>query len=136
MIQGFRLLDEELGWERPDDWRPGEIGWEVLEVGLGLTTGFDLHVELSRNGSRVRVVFKKPVCFRVQDSSDIVHYWQACAAENAQGGTFYLIEKSAFLDELSMGISAIGAPLKHFLIAGETCVEVLGLTGPRIERLG
>ena len=132
MPEGFRLLDGELHWPPT-----GRHLWDIVQVDFGRKTDWQLRLELTRNGQTVKVVFDDVISFRVHDEAEIAEYWTTREKEGVAVGTVYALRKSAYLDEIGRGISAIShaLPMSYFLLTGnDTCVEVIGPQPPRLIR--
>ena len=130
MPAGFISLDAELGWTSA----PGEH-WEIVGVQFGDRTDWQLRIEIEAlAGTQRTLIFTDLVSFRMQDEAEIYGYWTDRNAEGAPDAAIYSIGSSAYLDEISMGLSAqMVGPLIHYLVGGQDmCVEVIGRSPPRL----
>lgn len=129
MASGFRLIDAELGWTTDAH----EL-WDIVNVEFGHRSDWVLRAELQFDQQRVADLRAlEVISFRVQDEGELVDYWTQLSLEGVPVGTFYQIGRSTYLAELSQGISALAAPLTHFLVCGrDTCLEILSRGPPKI----
>lgn len=130
MPSGFISLDAELGWT-------GSFGehWDIVGVQYGHRTQWQLRLEVEAfDGSEKTVIFADPVSFRVQEEGEIYAYWVDRDTEGAPIASVYTIKRSAYLDEISMGVSAEAmGPVTHYLICSQNvCVEVIGRSRPEL----
>lgn len=126
----FHLIDRELLPSTDSLRRP----WTIFEVRIGHSTDWNLCLELEREGQVAKAVFERPETFRVQDESDIAHYWGLLSAQQAEIGTFYVLKEGAFLEEFRARSIWPDRQLQHFLVAAlDTCVEVICARPPRVE---
>lgn len=130
MPSGFVSLDAEMEWTSSF-----AEHWDIVGVQFGHRTEWQLRLEIGAlEGGEKTVVFTDPVSFRVQDEGEIYTYWLDREREGAPIASVYSIMSSAYLDEISTGVSAqaIG-PVTHYLIGGQNiCVEVIGRSPPKL----
>lgn len=129
MASGFRLIDTELGWKTDAH----EL-WDIVNLEFGHRSDWALRAELQFDQQRMADLrAHEVISFRVHDEGELLDYWTQRSLEGVPVGTFYQIGKSAYLAELSLGVSALATPLKHFLVCGrDTCLEVLSRGPPKI----
>lgn len=100
--------------------------------------GTDLFIEIQGEGfAFARVVFKRPIGFRVLDERDLCEFWDRYHEGN---GWLYEVEQGGWL-ELETARSLFNSPsifpgLREFLIVDDQCISVLSDRPPEIEDLG
>lgn len=127
MASGFRLIDVELGWK-------ADALWDVVNIEFGHRSDWALRAELQFDEQNVAdLVAHDVTSFRVHDERELVNYWTQRHSEGVPVGMFYQIGASAYLAELSRGVSALVEPLTHFLVCGrDTCLELLSRGPPKV----
>lgn len=127
-VQGFRLLDHELGLSA----RSG-APFQIEEVRFGFEPARRLQITLGDREGLDHIVVDDPTSHRVQDERDMLDYWSARSGEGVGNGCVYQIAQSPYLSELSQGVSSFERALVHYLILGEDiCVEVIAYERPRL----
>lgn len=127
MIEGFAVIDADVGWHPSDP-----KGWEIVGVEYGLEPEFTRRLEVTlqrgRGGERARVLISGATSFRLQHERDMVSYWAQAHKEGVPSGMFYTVRKSGYLDDLSHGgVSAAAKPQTHYLLSADAdCVEFVG----------
>lgn len=76
MIQGFRLLDQELGLSA----RRG-APFQIDEVRFGFEPARSLRITLGDTESLDHILIEDPTSHRVQDERDMLDYWSARSGE-------------------------------------------------------
>lgn len=63
----------------------------------------------------------------------MLHYWSARSGEGVAVGGLYSVAESAYLTELSSGVSSFERDLSHYLVLGDDiCVEVIAYEPPQL----
>lgn len=128
MIQGFWLIDQELGLSA----RSG-APFQIDEVRFGFEPARSLRITLGDTESLDHILIEDPTSHRVQDERDMLDYWSARSGEGVGIGCVYQIAQSPYLSELSKGVSSFERALVHYLFLGEdVCVEVIAYDRPRL----
>ena len=130
MVQGFKLLDSELGISQRR-----AAPFQISEVCFGFEPHGLLRIVLSGEKLLDHIVFDDPVSHRVQDERDMLDYWSARSREGVAIGGIYKIAESQYLSDLSKGVSSFERSLTHYLVLGEDiCVEVIAYEPPQIAK--
>ncbi len=130
MPQGFTLLDGALDVPMA----AGNL-FDVVGLCFDVQPHPQLQIEVQSSTWCGEIIFDYPVSFRAHDEAEIINYWAARAAEDGGVGTFFRIEKSDYLSELSQGVSGLhNQELNHYLVAGlDLCVEVISTSLPTAD---
>ena len=109
--------------------------WEIVDVRMGVSTDWDLHVALEMDGHSANVIFPNVVSYRAHDEREMLEYWGARAHEGVGVGSLYSVSESAYKSEIQAGgVTGLSFPLTHFLLAGNNiCVEVLSTNPPEVR---
>jgi hypothetical protein len=128
MVQGFKLLDSELGIPL------GQVTpFQICEIHFGFEPHRELRISLGGDSLLKYILFDDPVSYRAQDERDMLEYWSARSQEKVSTGGIYQISESLYLSELSKGVSSFERSLSHYLILGEDiCVEVIAYEPPQM----
>lgn len=128
MVRGFKLLDDEFGIVVGRG-APFSIG----QVCFGFEPYRGLRISVDDGDMSGEIVFDDPVSHRVQDERDMLHYWSARSGEGGAVGRLYSVAESAYLAELSGGVSSFERDLRHYLVLGDDiCVEVIAYQPPQL----
>ena len=132
MVRGFKLLDDKMGITLGRS-----APFPISQVWFGFEPYRGLRISLDDGGMYGEIVFDDPVSHRVQDERDMLHYWSARSSEGVAVGSLYSIAESAYLSELSGGVSSFERDLSHYLVLGsDICVEVISYEPPQLVLRG
>lgn len=125
MVEGFALVDAELGWTG------GGSGWWVVRIEHDLephfTRSLRITLQQGRDGATATVLISGATTFRVQNEREMHDFWLARHNEGIAQGMFYTVKSSGYLGDFDGGVSATAQPQKHYILsAEEDCVEFIG----------
>lgn len=125
MVEGFTLLDTEVGWTR------GGGGWWIVRIEYDLEPEFTekltVTLQAGRGGEIVKIVISGITSFRVQNEREMHEFWIRCESEGVAPGMFYSVRNSGYLSDFDEGVSATAKAQKHYILsAEEDCLEFIG----------
>ena len=102
----------------------------------GISLVIDIQGE--RKFSFVRVIFERPIGFRVLDEHDLNEFWKSY---NEQNGWLYEVSEGGWLEleskrEGFFSKELLANQVKEYLLVDNKCISVLSVTPPTIEDLG
>ncbi|RAK62544.1 hypothetical protein [Phenylobacterium kunshanense] len=125
MVEGFVLVDAEVGWTH------GGSGWWIVRLEYDLepeyTRRLTVTLQNGRDGPIANVSISGVTSFRVQDEREMHDFAVRLRREGVASGMFYTVTKSGYLSDFGGGVSAAANPQTHYIVVAEDdCLEFIG----------
>ena len=134
MVEGFSLVDAEVGWTH------GGRGWWITRIEYDLEPDYTRMLTVTmhngRGGPNAKVSISGVTTFRVQNEREMHDFAVALHREGAPSGMFYTVNKSGYLSDFEGGVSSIAKPQTHYILfAEEDCLEFIAPAWARDLRI-